>query len=157
MGNRITQSSQAYRAATRPPYCPTICVAGSGFHLGRSAILTNPHYLAEKAEDAGLLIRPLCCESCNKPKLLVRHHPDYSMPFMIMWLCYVCHKKEHARNVGLRNPYNNGTKLIRIDATIHRKLQMEAFRQSGKKDTVVTMGDVISQLAIQLTKKRRRK
>lgn len=49
------------------------------------------------------------------------------------------------------------TKLIRVDAKLHRKLQKEAFRQSMKKDCVVTIGGVISQLAEKLHKQRGRK
>ncbi len=49
------------------------------------------------------------------------------------------------------------TKIIRIDAKLHRKIQEEAFRQSVKKDCVITMGGVIAQLAAKLGKKRGRK
>lgn len=45
-------------------------------------------------------------------------------------------------------------KMIQVDAKLHRLIQEEAYRQSVKKDCVVTMGGVIAQLAAKLGKKR---
>lgn len=36
------------------------------------------------------------CESCLKSNLkLHKHHPDYSKPFTVIYLCTSCHGKEH--------------------------------------------------------------
>lgn len=36
---------------------------------------------------------PELCESCGEAKRLERHHPDYSQPLLIQWLCKPCHYK----------------------------------------------------------------
>ena len=43
----------------------------------------------------GVLIRQPC-ERCGKEKTDA-HHPDYSKPLEVVWLCRSCHKKEHGR------------------------------------------------------------
>ena len=38
------------------------------------------------------------CQRCGKvPKLLHRHHPDYSKPLEILWLCPACHGLVHRK------------------------------------------------------------
>lgn len=34
------------------------------------------------------------CERCGEQKAQI-HHPDYSKPLEIMWLCFTCHRREH--------------------------------------------------------------
>jgi len=34
---------------------------------------------------------PSCCQMCGLPKRLERHHPDYALPLLIVWLCKPCH------------------------------------------------------------------
>lgn len=34
------------------------------------------------------------CEICND-NASVAHHPDYSEPLAVKWLCKACHRKEH--------------------------------------------------------------
>lgn len=52
-------------------------------HPGRA----GAHYRAEKyLRDA-----PEYCERCLLVKTLQRHHPDYSQPLLIEWLCKRCH------------------------------------------------------------------
>jgi hypothetical protein len=33
----------------------------------------------------------LFCENCHEDKPLDKHHPDYSKPLKIEWLCRKCH------------------------------------------------------------------
>ena len=47
-----------------------------------------------KARDAyktGKLQKPSCCQRCGKNKLLDRHHPNYSKPLKVIWVCRKCH------------------------------------------------------------------
>ncbi len=48
--------------------------------------------MAGNAVRDGKLIKPLLCEACGLPvKRLDKHHPDYSRPLLVMWLCKPCH------------------------------------------------------------------
>ena len=35
--------------------------------------------------------RPCICSACNERKKITAHHPDYSLPLQVEWLCYECH------------------------------------------------------------------
>lgn len=43
----------------------------------------------------GTIERPLQCESCFKEGPVEGHHPDYSKPLEVDWLCKGCHAKVH--------------------------------------------------------------
>jgi hypothetical protein len=47
----------------------------------------------------GRLVHPLTCPRCGgaKPE---KHHPDYSQPTLILWLCRACHLAEHGKVVA---------------------------------------------------------
>ncbi len=38
---------------------------------------------------------PKKCEKCESTSTLCAHHPDYSKPLKIEWLCRSCHGKAH--------------------------------------------------------------
>lgn len=46
---------------------------------------------ANNAVRDGKLTRPDLCDGCGLPVKLEKHHPDYSRPLLVMWLCKVCH------------------------------------------------------------------
>lgn len=41
-----------------------------------------------------LVSRP--CEWCAGTDHLEKHHPDYTQPLLVVWLCRGCHKAFHA-------------------------------------------------------------
>jgi hypothetical protein len=50
------------------------------------------HDAAGNAERDGKLLRPTLCEGCSLPKQRIeKHHPDYSKPLLVVWLCKPCH------------------------------------------------------------------
>jgi hypothetical protein len=60
----------------------------------------EPHDRAvRKALEFGQLKRPQGCECCGRPALRDRplhaHHPDYTKPLRIYWLCGRCHSRWH--------------------------------------------------------------
>lgn len=48
---------------------------------------SRAHNMAAKAG----IQEPECCEGCGLPKRLEKHHPDYSKPLLVVWLCKPCH------------------------------------------------------------------
>ena len=49
-----------------------------------------------RAIKKGLLTK-MPCEVCGSEKRIQAHHTDYSKPLEIVWLCSICHKKEHSK------------------------------------------------------------
>lgn len=43
------------------------------------------------------MTRPTQCSICQKECKPEGHHPDYSKPLEVVWLCKSCHIKEHAK------------------------------------------------------------
>jgi len=43
----------------------------------------------------GRLVRAKYCERCSDTKRIEGHHPDYSKPLEVQWLCDPCHKAVH--------------------------------------------------------------
>jgi hypothetical protein len=47
---------------------------------------------------SGALVKPSECTHCGAIAARIEgHHPDYSMPLSVIWLCDACHKNEHKR------------------------------------------------------------
>ena len=46
----------------------------------------------------GELKRSVFCEGCGLPAETQAHHPDYSKPLEVIWLCRPCHRKLHKSN-----------------------------------------------------------
>jgi hypothetical protein len=44
---------------------------------------------------SGKLDRPETCSLCNETGLIDGHHPDYSKPLEVIWLCRQCHVDYH--------------------------------------------------------------
>jgi hypothetical protein len=57
--------------------------------LARSAVFA--------ALGSGALSRPLSCEACGETTEIEAHHPDYSKPLEVKWLCVACHRAAHRK------------------------------------------------------------
>lgn len=55
----------------------------------RARLLLNYHL------KKGNITKPDVCEICVQKKNLDGHHPDYSEPLKVMWLCRACHATVH--------------------------------------------------------------
>lgn len=53
------------------------------------------HCRAWRAFKKGILVKPPACTHCQQVRPLQMHHPDYSQPLLVVWLCTACHGKEH--------------------------------------------------------------
>ena len=54
------------------------------------------HVIVKHAVKMGALVRPDTCSQCKTPGRIEGHHPDYSEPLDIIWLCRKCHIRLHA-------------------------------------------------------------
>ncbi len=69
---------------------------GSAFQSAPNALLKKQAYRAFRNAMAWKLIPvPPGCERCGRGVQLVAHHPDYRQGTRVVWLCRVCHAKEH--------------------------------------------------------------
>lgn len=41
--------------------------------------------------------KPSECQHCGECKKIEAHHEDYEKPLQVLWLCKLCHEKEHCR------------------------------------------------------------
>lgn len=48
-----------------------------------------------KAVKSGKVQRPTCCSACGSGYRVQGHHPDYSKPLQVVWLCSDCHLLLH--------------------------------------------------------------
>ena len=53
------------------------------------------HSLFKSALRSGKVIRPAKCEMCGDSCKPHGHHPDYSKPYDVIWLCSSCHSLLH--------------------------------------------------------------
>jgi len=103
----------------------------------------------------GILARPLACESCGRvpPRTsngrcgLQGHHPDYSKPLDVIWLCAKCHNKlgkpengiydfgyyERMRNDPNKNLYSVGEAAEQLDVSYSRLYR--TLREDRQKET----------------------
>lgn len=56
--------------------------------------ISAEHKLAYKVR-TGKIKRPFICSICGLEKRIYAHHPDYTKPYNILWLCGSCHKRIH--------------------------------------------------------------
>ena len=56
---------------------------------------TRARSLAYKHARDGKIPKPAKCSGCQRRKKLQMHHPDYSKPLSVLWLCSKCHGKAH--------------------------------------------------------------
>lgn len=54
----------------------------------------------KRAIKSGVLSRPDTCDHCGGSATRIEgHHPDYSKPLKVLWLCRPCHNIIHGRSV----------------------------------------------------------
>jgi hypothetical protein len=51
----------------------------------------HARYLVRQAVKSGKFSPPELCEVCDSDEYVEGHHPDYSRPFFLLYLCKKCH------------------------------------------------------------------
>lgn len=64
----------------------------------RSTIKGKARQLLATAIKFKRVIRPTQCSKCFKMCKPHGHHPDYTKPLEVIWLCSICHGKEHSNH-----------------------------------------------------------
>jgi excisionase family DNA binding protein len=83
--------------------------------------LTRRHY--SRALRDGVLVRPERCSDCGAGGTIHGHHPDYTRPLHVEWLCVRCHRSRHTSSeLG---------KYQRRDVTEHMKPLMTVRDAAG--------------------------
>lgn len=54
--------------------------------------------MVRSAVEGGFIIKPKECSKCGNEGKIHAHHPDYSKPLEVIWLCSKCHNKIHYEN-----------------------------------------------------------
>ena len=89
----IAQSVKKYRAAHPEVNKRAIAKwAANNKEKGRA------HKKLSNAIRKGLVVRPPYCQHCGLICYPHAHHPDYSKPLAVLWLCPYCHKQEHSQH-----------------------------------------------------------
>jgi hypothetical protein len=60
----------------------------------------------------GLINKPKKCSDCKEEKALQGHHPDYSKPLEVIWLCRKCHDSLHRIERLKNKPLIVKTKIV---------------------------------------------
>jgi len=86
--------------ATRKRYSQTPKGKTANYRCSRRHIKKYPQrarcrWTFSKALRRGKIIRPSICSLCNIDCKPHGHHPDYSKPYKIVWLCRKCHRFIH--------------------------------------------------------------
>lgn len=63
----------------------------------RNRVKSRAHCAAVRAVRNGKIERKTICEKCGVEGKLHKHHPDYSQPLKVEWICPKCHGLEHRK------------------------------------------------------------
>ena len=62
------------------------------------------HVTFAGAMRAGMLRSPNVCSECGREGTVCGHHPDYSRPLYVVWLCSSCHGRAHKGMPRVKGP-----------------------------------------------------
>lgn len=65
------------------------------YYKGEGALAKSARKAVDTALASGVLTRPNVCSVCGAQTVIEAHHPDYSQPLQVTWLCNPCHTEVH--------------------------------------------------------------
>jgi hypothetical protein len=72
--------------------------AGKAALDSRNKDKKRAHLSVKRALFSGAIDKPSSCSCCGASGVRIEgHHPDYTKPLDVIWLCSPCHKAEHKR------------------------------------------------------------
>jgi hypothetical protein len=87
-----------HRIAAREAYAKSGAPAinrGKKAWIQRNPTKRTAHNILWRAIRKGEIMKPDACSKCGREVRIEGHHPDYSKPLEVIWLCHRCHIKEH--------------------------------------------------------------
>jgi hypothetical protein len=96
----MTEAQKAKRALATKQWKknnPTAVSLMGKRHQARNPEKAYARMMFATAVECGKLIRPTKCSQCNQECRPEGHHPDYSKPLEVIWLCRQCHFAAHGR------------------------------------------------------------
>jgi hypothetical protein len=84
----------AARAAYQATGAPAINRSKAAW-IHRNPIKRWAHNVLNRAVKDGKIMKPEACSKCGREVRIEGHHPDYSKPLEVIWLCHRCHIAEH--------------------------------------------------------------
>jgi len=87
--DKLRRQSPDYKAAK---------LKRTAVYYAKSPLKYKAHMAVKNAVKNGKLER-LPCLYCGAPETEA-HHPDYSKPLDVQWLCRTCHMKQHEKQAG---------------------------------------------------------
>lgn len=67
------------------------------YHLPCNHLQKCAHLQLRNALRRGVIERPARCDACGRNCTPHGHHPDYTEPLIVIWLCRICHQREHEK------------------------------------------------------------
>jgi hypothetical protein len=70
-------------------------LAKNGARRKANPLISSSQVRLQRAVKSGKIIKPEVCSICNNAGTIVAHHPDYTKPLDVIWVCKSCHAKIH--------------------------------------------------------------
>jgi hypothetical protein len=63
--------------------------------MARNPEKARAQAILHKAVERKKIVKPTACSKCGAEGRIEAHHPDYSKPLEVVWLCRVHHVEAH--------------------------------------------------------------
>jgi len=83
------------RKAYKREYYARNKLAIQQYYRGEGAVAKAARKAVDNAVASGQLTRPQICSVCGIEAAIEAHHPDYTQPLTVIWLCNTCHVEVH--------------------------------------------------------------
>jgi hypothetical protein len=143
---------EIYKDGTRPRAIAKLFNVNPGFvHQVIDPEKLGARRAAKYEVMAGRLVKAKRCENCNRRANLSMHHPDYSRPLLIQWLCLSCHR--HA-DIERRSSERNGMRSCKISINISKGLkhELETVGRRFNKSLEEIIYSALTQYAVERAK-----